>query len=335
MNQMLPKPRFWADAAAQCKTRFSLFGEMLILLLLYLISTIAQSLILAVPLSAWMLGEQGQDLMTSFFSGASPQSMVIAMMERMPDWMALVSLFATFTMGLAAVIYCKRFQKRDLASMGLGKAGVLRESLLGLAAGLLCFLTVLALGVGVKGFRLVPVDPSGRMLLLVLLALLGCAVQGSSVELLLHGYFAPSVGARYPVIFALVMSALLPAVFQADSTLFSISGLNSFLLALLLGIWVLKRGNLWGACAFRGAWFFASSFLFDAAEAGAHTGIRLADLDADPYRPLLTGGIYGPQASICATVVLLAALGVVLALKPRDPAPVQGPEQNERPANFL
>lgn len=60
--------------------------------------------------------------------------------------------------------------------MGLGKAGVLRESLLGLAAGLLCFLTVLALGVGVKGFRLVPVDPSGRMLLLVLLALLGCAV---------------------------------------------------------------------------------------------------------------------------------------------------------------
>ena len=59
------------------------------------------------------------------------------------------------------------------------------------------------------------------------------------------------------------------------------------------------------------------------------------DVDADAYKPLLTGGIYGPQASICATVILLAAIGAALALKPRDPAPVQEPEQNERPANFL
>ena len=335
MNQMLPKPRFWADAAAQCKTRFSMVGEMMILILLYLLASFTQSLILAIPMTAWIFGEQGQTLMQSAFAGATPQSLVIALLEKMPDWMSLVSLFAGFTMGLAAVIYCRRFQKRDLASMGLRGPGAPGEYLLGLAVGLLCFLAVLALGVSVKGFQLGPTALSGRMLLLVLLALLGCAVQGASLELLLHGYFAPSLGAHYPVLIALLLSTLLPAFFQADSSLFSMSGLNSFLLALFLGIWVLKRGNLWGACAIRGGWLFASSFLVDVAEAGIHMGIRLMDLDADAYKPLLTGGIYGPQASICATVVLLAAIGAALALKPRDPAPVQEPEQNERPANFL
>ena len=91
-------------------------------------------------------------------------------------------------------------------------------------------------------------------------------------------------------------------------------GLNSLLLALLLGIWVLKRGNLWGACAIHAAWIFVGSFLFGFAPAGEHAGIRLLDMDTDAFRPLLTGGDFGPEASICATVVLLAALALLLAL---------------------
>ena len=94
MNQMLPKPRFWADAAAQCKTRFSMVGEMMILILLYLLASFTQSLILAIPMTAWIFGEQGQTLMQSAFAGATPQSLVIALLEKMPDWMSLVSLFA-------------------------------------------------------------------------------------------------------------------------------------------------------------------------------------------------------------------------------------------------
>ena len=158
-------------------------------------------------------------------------------------------------------------------------------------------------------------------------------LQGASLELLIRGYYTPSLGGRYPVGLTLLLSTLAPVMLQSGGSLFSLSAVNALLLGLLLGIWCLKRGNLWSACALRGAWLFASGWLFDFAPAGKHTGVRLLDVDVDLFRPSLSGGAYGPQAGLCVTVVLLAGLMLVLALKPLDPAP-QAP-RDEQAANYL
>lgn len=333
MNQMLPRPRFWADTASQMKTRFSMLGEAMVFLLLYVIANLIQGFLTGIPMSAWMLTTKSESIFNAFSQGQSSQAIVLKLMEELPDWMPLVALFASAAFGAAALVYCRKFQKRDLASMGLrGKA--LPELLLGFVLGLGLMLAALALGSALGGFRILAERPDGVSLLLVLAALLGCLVRGTAMELLLRGYFAPSLGARTPVVLALILSALFSVMLEGASLL-DLTSLNSLLLALLLGIWVIKRGNLWGACAIHGAWLFAAAFLFGFAPQGKHSGIRLLDVDVDSYRPLLSGGEYGPEASLCVTLVLLMALAAVLALKPKDPAPQQNLPPRERPENFL
>lgn len=320
MNHMLPQPGFWALTAREMKTRSSMLGEMLILVLLHLIASIVGSFLLTIPLTAWVMGSESGSILEAAREGRSMYSVLDELLRNLPDWAVIVALFTSGAMGVAALVYCRKFQKRSLASMGLDRGGA-GEYLLGLALGLVLFAAVTAVGVAAGGFRLAAERPAAE-LGLVLLALLGCMVRGASLELLFRGYFAPSLGAVYPPIFALLLSSMASVFLQQTGTsLVSMGGVNSLLLALFLGIWVIKRGRLWSACAIQAAWSFGMGFLVNFAPAGKHGGPRLLDVDADFYRPLLTGAEYGPQASICATVVLLAAIAAVLALKPRGPAP--------------
>lgn len=335
MNHMLPRPRFWAETAEQIRTRRSMLGELLIYMLIYVICVFAQSILIAIPMTAWMLSSQGASMMSSLMNGASPQELVLELIGEMPDWLAPVSLFAAAVLGAAAILYTRRFQKRDLASMGLRRGGAAGEFLLGFVLGLVLFGAAVAVGSAAGGYRVLSGIPADVPWLVCFAALLGCLVQGAAWELLVRGSFAPALGARYPLIFALLLSSLFPAMLQSGGTMLSMLGLNNLLLSLLLGIWVIKRGRLWGACALHGAWSFAGSFLFGFAPAGEHGGVRLLDVDLDLYRPLLSGGEEGPQASICVTIVLLAGIGAVLALRPRDPAPEPLPAPDEQAANFL
>lgn len=332
MNTMLPRPRFWAEAAEQNKTRFSMLGEFLMLLFLYYISVLAQSLLLAIPMTPWALHEKGDALAAALNAGESLESVMNEVMGAIPDWLRLFGLFAYGAMGALAILYCRRFQKRTLASMGL-RGSFWKEYACGLLAGLLLFGAVLALGVCFDAYRPVAAGDMPARLPLVLAALLGCAVQGASMELLLRGYFAPSLGTRYPLPLALAMSTAASAILNGDIT--SLYTVNSLLLALVLGVFVLKRGNLWCACALHGVWLFAQSFLCCFAPAGeAYTGIYLFAVQTDGYRKLLTGGALGPQGSLCTTLVLLAALALVVSLRAKDPAPSQ-PPQHEQAANNL
>ena len=329
MNQMLPRPRFWADAAAQLQSRFSLLGELLIFFLLYFIATFLQSLLVAIPVSGWVLGTERASIFTSLTAGASVEAVILELFGKMPDWLYLVSLGATAVYGLAAIFYCRRFQKRSLASMGLRGPKPLGECALGLVSGLALFGLVVALGTAMGGFRLTADRPDGSRIALCLLALLGCVIQGGALELLFRGYFAPTIGSRAPVVFTLIVTTLASSMTQGSGTLLSMGAVNGLLLSLLLGIWVIKRGSLWGACTLHGAWTFAAAFLFDFAPAGEHGSLRLFDLDVDTFRPLLSGGEYGPMESICVTLVLLAAVAAALALKPKDPwaGPERPPEE--------
>ena len=333
MNPMLPRPKFWAEAAEQKQTRFTLIGELLIFLVLTYLSAAGQMLLLAIPVIPWMFSEQSAQVMSAVTSGEL-EAVLQKLLLAMPDWILLCALFAYAAMGAIVIFYCRRFQRRTLASMGL-RGKPLAEALLGFAVGLALFGAVLALGTGLGGFQPRFGSVSDGAWLTVLGALLGCLVQGAAMELLVRGYFAPSVGARVPVPYALLFSTLFSVLFQRSyAGVDTVEGINVLLLGLVLGVWVIKRGNLWSACTLHGAWIFAANFLFSFAPADQHEGIYLLRVDTDVFRTALTGGEAGPLASLCTTLVLLAALALALALRARDPAPVV-PKQNERTENIL
>lgn len=84
-------------------------------------------------------------------------------------------------------------------------------------------------------------------------------------------------------------------------------------LAFCLSLW--RTGSLWWAIGFHAAWDWAQSFLFGVADSGHMVAFHL--LAAQPQgRPLLSGGLTGPEGSIYVLpVVLLTALVIVFTLR--------------------
>lgn len=123
MNHMLPQPGFWALTAREMKTRSSMLGEMLILVLLHLIASFVSSFLLTIPLTAWVMGSESSPILEAAREGRSVYSVLDELLRNLPDWAMVVALFTSGAMGVAALVYCRKFQKRSLASMGLDRGG--------------------------------------------------------------------------------------------------------------------------------------------------------------------------------------------------------------------
>ena len=327
---LLPRPRFWLEAAAQKKTRFSVFGELLSFLLVYFIASLIQSFLFAIPTFAW-LASSGHAVLNQLKQYSDLNSMILAIMDAMPDWLVCVSIFACAAYGAAAVFYCRKFEKRSTATMGIWRDGAFREYGFGLVLGFALVFAVVGVGSAAKGFRLGAFSLIGQSVPIFLAVFGAYIVEGLAMELLFRGYLTTSLGARMPVAFAIGSSTLIQAMLGTSvSSLTTLGMVNGALLSILLCVYMIKRGNLWGVCAVHAAWNIGINLLFSFTEEGAPLGICLFPIYTSPSQSLLTGAEYGPEASICATVALLAALAVVLALKPADPAPsVPQPEPEE------
>ena len=92
----------------------------------------------------------------------------------------------------------------------------------------------------------------------------------------------------------------------------------AFLFGVLASLYVLRRGNLWGACAIHSMWNFAQGNLFGAAVSGNRSGPSLlrAEAIASGSASLWNGGAFGPEGGLAVTLVLLAGIAVLLFLIP-------------------
>jgi membrane protease YdiL (CAAX protease family) len=322
MNQpLLPRPRFWAEAALQKQTGFTLLGETLIFFLVYFLASLLQGAAESVILAVWLLRDHPEELssLSSHLSGV--QETVLNLIATAPEWVIVATLYTFAIFGAAAFIYCRKYEKRSGATLGMRAKQPLPELCMGLAAGLLMMLGVVGIGTAIGAFEpeTAALDPASLPLLLA--ALLGCGVQAMSQELLFHGYFAPSLNKNYPVWVAVLVSSVLYVSFGTGiQAVTGIGSVNMFLLALVLCIYTMKRGNLLGACAVHTMWQFTHNYLFgfyyETNQSSSVIPVRL-----DQYRKAITGSVGGPEAGLCATVVLIVALGLALALRARDPAP--------------
>ena len=91
MNHMLPQPGFWALTAREMKTRSSMLGEMLILVLLHLIASIVGSFLLTIPLTAWVMGSESGSILEAAREGRSMYSVLDELLRNLPDWAVIVA----------------------------------------------------------------------------------------------------------------------------------------------------------------------------------------------------------------------------------------------------
>ena len=300
----------------------TMFTLLLIFYAVFFVGEVISKIILAIPSTIWMLSYDGfievvREYTNSVVAGNKDDAVVMEfineMVLNMPTWLTLASLVSFVGLAIAAIFYCKKLEKRPLSSMGIRKKGAVTESLLGLLiGGALISLTVLVAILTDS----VSIKPNEDFSLMIILFLIGFLIHAFCETTLFFGYFTTSIARDYKLSFAITVGAIMFSLLHGSSEEINYVLLcNTILFGALLGIYVFKRGDIWGAFSILGMWNFVGGCIFGGQVNGLDKVPSLFTLELDTTKTLANGGNVGIEGGLCTTVVLLMAFALIFTLK--------------------
>lgn len=233
--------------------------------------------------------------------------------------LTLFGLYATLPATAVILLFCRYARGRSPREI-VGSPGRAWEYAVFAPLGVGLFAAAVGICAAGGALRVEPAQnvAVGRWLLFHV----GFLLQGASEEILCRGYLMGALlRGRNPWVAVTVNSAAFALLHLFNPGVSPLAICNTFLFGVLMSLIVLRRGNLWGACALHSLWNFAQGNLF---------GIRVSGLSAGPSPflsflspdlPLWNGSQYGLEASLPVTLCLLLAVGAVGAIRPRGVAP--------------
>jgi hypothetical protein len=303
-------------------------------LLLYLALIVA--LFACVSLIASRLHHPGQTQQTK----TQPASAATAIASKpIPLHLALLGEGGQFLCVAIATWIMARIERRPVSAFGFARRRSLRNFLAGLAWGL-AFLSLLVFTLRATGLLVFDAR------LLFGPAILGDALAWFAAFLLVglfeeyftRGYLQFTLTRGIAAIcswlfktpraaaFGFWTAALLLSIgfglsHTANPGESPIGEVSAALIALVFCLSLWRTGSLWWAIGFHAAWDWAQSFLYGVADSGTLIEHRL--FATHPVgRPILSGGLTGPEGSIYIVAILALVTGVVLLTLPRTSAPV-------------
>lgn len=251
-----------------------------------------------------------------FFVLVMPRLGARGLADRPATWAlteAVIAVAAT-----AAVLVVNRFIDRQaVGSLGLNPAGAPQRfaggAILGAAIILAAVGVLMALGVA----RRLPLSQAPMMTLG--LASVATLINAFTQEILFQGHLLPSLLRRTTPVVALLASGVVFVLIHGPAAFMDpIPGMNIFLAAILLGAARLRTGSLWLGLGIHFGWNFVEGPLLGLLVSGHELkGWKVLELIGPTY---LSGGTYGPEGSLLATVMTLVGIGVVWRLGPTDAA---------------
>ena len=295
---------------------------LLIFLLVYFIANLAISMITAIPTAIYLLTlDSFWDLITSVLNETITDEAFNVAIEQitvnMPWWVTLVSLLASGGVLIgASIIYCKLIEKRPIKTLGLRKTNYGLEygvgALIGVGMYALTFLIAFACGS-------VKIVDGASFTFPIILFLLAFVIQGAGEEIFVRGYLMTTVARDYKVGLALAFSSAVFALMHgANSGVGILALVNIFLFGVFEGIYILKRGDIIGACAIHTMWNFTQGCIFGSSVSGIGAMPSIFNTVFDPERTAANGGTFGLEGGFAATIVLLVAIGAILLVKPKQ-----------------
>lgn len=230
------------------------------------------------------------------------------------DTVILASLFLTVTTIVVTILWCKFIEKRSLASMGFVGRGALKHYALGLAIGFALFAVSFLISLSTNALTLNGINTSLNVKMIVLF-FLAFVIQGASEEILLRGCLMMSASNSTRLFSAVLISSVTFSFLHAGNTgVNMLAFINIILFGVFMALYMLRSGNIWGACAIHSMWNFAQGNIFGCSVSGMNVGNSILISELDATRALTNGGEFGPEGGVAVTLVLVIAIMIVVYL---------------------
>ncbi len=325
MNRFKLKKTKMLDEAVLGHKRQGILKVSLIFVLVFAIANTIASVIQSVPLSIYSFSaifssEEYHALMTQLESGSltleeytdSVTNLVTTIITSLPFWVTLVSLFSTAVIIAVSIIYCVKFEKRPITSMGVRRKDVAKEYLLGMGIGSLMF-ALSYLFAYLCGA--VTISLNEYISPLIILFFLAFVIQGASEEFLVRGYYMISLARDTTIPVAIGLSSVFFGLLHIANAGFTfIAFVNIVLMGIFLGIYVFKRGDIWGACAIHTMWNFVQGNIFGARVSGIVIDKSVFTTTYKEELSFISGGAFGLEGSLCVTLILLVSILLLLLI---------------------
>lgn len=228
----------------------------------------------------------------------------------------LITLFSFAFISLLVFFRVNVIEKRSFSSIGFNKNNWLKKYSLGFLIGL-AMMSIIVLILFPFGYITVeknPIQPVGiSAIASVLVILLGWIIQGATEEIVTRGWLLNVLSTKYNIgVGLLISSTLFGLMHLTNPNVNYIAVINIILVGLFYGLYVIKTNDLWAVCGMHSAWNFAQGNIFGFKVSGLDVSVgSLIDLNL-VGSDFVTGGIFGPEAGITATFILLASIGILL-----------------------
>ena len=246
---------------------------------------------------------------------ATPED-IIEYSNNLPNSILLVTLFSTIFVTFLTIIHCRFIEKRPLSSMGLIKKNAVKQYLIGYGIGIIIFssaffIAAITGSIEINGFN------SNIAYGMIILFFIGFLIQGMSEEVLLRGYFMVSLSNRAPMVAAVLINSVAFAMLHlANNGITLLAFINLSLFGIFASLYVLKTGNLWGACAIHSAWNFFQGNIYGISVSGLNTDkAALLNITNDTSLNYINGGSFGMEGGLAVSIVLIIGIIGLLVYK--------------------
>ena len=228
----------------------------------------------------------------------------------------LITLFSFVFISLLVFFRVKVIEKRSFSSIGFNKNNWLKKYSLGFLIGLamMSIIVLILLPFGYITIEKNPIQPVGvSAIASVLVILFGWIIQGATEEIVTRGWLLNVLSTKYNIgVGLLISSTLFGLMHLTNPNVNYIAVINIILVGLFYGLYVIKTNDLWAVCGMHSAWNFAQGNIFGFKVSGLDVSVgSLIDLNL-VGNDVITGGIFGPEAGIVATFVVLVSILILL-----------------------
>jgi len=287
----------------------------------FILAYLSSTLISYIPLAVMLRPSGG----VKFFF-----PLMAELMRHPPYWFGVLSSILPFVLIILFIIfYCLRIERRSLASMGLRKAGIPANYLVGYAVGTLMITAAVGLSVLLGGETFTGFN-AGVSAPYIALMFAHYLVQGMSEEVAFRGYLMVSCANRVPAAAAVAISSLIFAAFHLfNGGVTVLAFINLTLYGAFAAFYVLRTDDLWGACAVHSAWNFFQGNIFGISVSGGDALSSVFGTLPVIGRENISGGGFGIEGGLCTTLVMAFGIALLLIIprKPRPAFPADGSDK--------